>query len=230
MIEIKIVGTGGQGAVLAGKLLADAALESGYETQAFASYGYARRGGTVASYVRISKEKILVHSEIYEPDYIVFMSEDLTKDPKAVADLKEGGTLLINSDQPPEYFASLGNFKIFTVKADTIALEKGLKLPSGIPIINTAVLGAVGRIISVVGIKNLAEAIKKQGIPNPAKNISAAEEAYRELKSQEAVGVTVKLEPKSPCGFWSHTPNIKPRCLPASQFVPLVMQFEKVWL
>jgi 2-oxoacid:acceptor oxidoreductase gamma subunit (pyruvate/2-ketoisovalerate family) len=220
MIEIKIVGTGGQGAVLAGKLLADAALESGYETQAFASYGYARRGGTVASYVRISKEKILVHSEIYEPDYIVFMSEDLTKDPKAVADLKEGGTLLINSDQPPEYFASLGNFKIFTVKADTIALEKGLKLPSGIPIINTAVLGAVGRIISVVGIKNLAEAIKKQGIPNPAKNISAAEEAYRELKSQEAVGVTVKVRAEEPLRILEPYPQYKAKMSPCESICP----------
>jgi len=190
MIEIKLIGTGGQGAVVAGKLLAEAAVEGGYEAQAFASYGYARRGGTVASFVRISKEKIRLHSEIYQPDYIVLMSEDFARNPKAVSDLKEGGTLLINSPYRSENFSSLGNFRILTIDADRVAVDAGLKLPSGMPIINTAILGAVEGMISLVGFHNLAEAIKNVGIPNPEKNVKAAQEAYQMVKSQ-AAGATI---------------------------------------
>jgi len=196
MIEIEFMGTGGQGAVVAGKILSDAAVKAGYAAQAFASYGYARRGGIVASFVRISKEKILVHSEIYEPDYIVLMSEDFGKNPNTVSHLKEYGTVLINSPQPPEKFSSLGNLKMLTVSADRIALDTGLKMPNGMPIVNTAMLGAVEGMISLVGIDNLAKAIKQTKIPKAEENANAAEEAYRIVKSRaaEATLAVVKEE------------------------------------
>ncbi|MGZ3494090.1 MAG: 2-oxoacid:acceptor oxidoreductase family protein, partial [Thermodesulfobacteriota bacterium] len=61
MIEIRIHGTGGQGVVVAAKLLADAAAKSGYKSQCFSAYGVERRGGSVESYVRISDKDIAIH-------------------------------------------------------------------------------------------------------------------------------------------------------------------------
>ncbi|MBI2829736.1 MAG: FAD-dependent oxidoreductase [Chloroflexi bacterium] len=184
MIEIKFVGTGGQGSVVASKLLAHAAVDGGYESQAFASYGYPRRAGMVAGYVRISKEKILLHSEIYEPDYIVLMSDTFASDPRNIAGLKAGGAVIINSAKPPESFSALGNVRILTVNADAIAAEAGVILPSGVPIINTTVLGALEGVMSVVGIDNLAESIRTGGIPAPEKNVKAARKAYLTVRAQ----------------------------------------------
>ena len=64
MIEIEFIGTGGQGSVVAGKLLANAAAKAGFKTQAFAAYGAQRRGGDVESYVRLSEDIIRNHSKI----------------------------------------------------------------------------------------------------------------------------------------------------------------------
>lgn len=184
MIEIEFVGSGGQGAVVAAKLLADAAAKSGYMSQSFASYGALRRGGQVESFVRISKSEVLVHSKMYEADYLVIMDESFVKKPKLALGVKDGGMVLINSSEPPEAFSSLGNFKIVTIDASPIARSRGVLLPNGVPVINTTILGAVVRVISIVNIDHLAEAIREGKIPIPEKNIEAAREAYQEVAGE----------------------------------------------
>jgi pyruvate ferredoxin oxidoreductase gamma subunit len=97
MIQIRVHSIGGQGAVVAAKLLADVAAKSGYKSQCFSSHGGERRGGSVESYVRISDKEIVIHSKLYEPDYIVLMDEKLAKNPETISGLKEGGGVLVNS-------------------------------------------------------------------------------------------------------------------------------------
>lgn len=184
MMEIKLIGSGGQGAVVAGKLLGITASKSGQQTQSFSSFGYSRRGGTTESYVRISEEKIRIHTKMYEHDYLVLMGEELTKDRKVISGLKENGVILINSRHAPEYFSSLGSFGMVTVDADHIALNAGLRLSSGIPIINTAILGAIAGIIPLISIEQLAEAIREVKIPDAEKNVEAAKEAYHRVRLQ----------------------------------------------
>ena len=77
MIEIEFIGTGGQGSVVAGRLLADAAARAGYKTQAFSAYGAQRRGGNVESYVRLSSDTIRNHSKIYGADLVILMDKAL---------------------------------------------------------------------------------------------------------------------------------------------------------
>ncbi len=184
MIEIIFHGTGGQGVVIAAKLLADAAAKSGHQAQSFAAYGGERRGGKVESFLRISEKGITVHSKVYEPDLVIIMNESLAQDPALVSGIKEGGGILINSLEPPESFSSLGKPGIQTIDAYRIATENGVVLPSGLPVVNTTIMGAVAALVPQIEIEKLAEAITEGGIPFPEKNIEAAQEAYHKLKSQ----------------------------------------------
>jgi 2-oxoacid:acceptor oxidoreductase gamma subunit (pyruvate/2-ketoisovalerate family) len=185
MIEIRVHGTGGQGVVVAAKLLADAAAKSGYKSQCFSAYGVERRGGNVESYVRISDKDITIHSKSYEPDYIVLMEETLAKNPQVMAGLKEGGGLLINSSKQPEYFSSMGNYRIVTIDGNAIARKQGLTLATGMPIINTVILGSMVAMIPMVQFDSLSEAIRAGKIPSAEKNVEAAREAYHKTKLQQ---------------------------------------------
>lgn len=178
MIEIELVGIGGQGSVVASKLLADAAVKAGYVSQAFAAYGAQRRGGEVESYIRLAHDKIFSHSKIYGADFTVFMGEELVDITQKRGKLKKGATILINSSKQPGDFPSLSDFKVITIDAKRIAIEKRLTLPSGIPIINTTVLGALWGLLPAVTLDQLIDALKEGKIPGIDRNIEAAREAY----------------------------------------------------
>lgn len=220
MIEIKFVGSGGQGAVVAARVLGVTVSKNGYQTQSFASYGYARRGGTVESYVRISEQEIQIHTKMYEPDYLVLMDEGFAKDPNVVSGLKKGGSILINSARSPEDYSSLGPFKILTVDANQIALDKDLRLTSGMPVINTSMVGAVLRMLSLGGTENLTEALEEAGIPHPERNSEAAKAAYERVilpggataaVPEEAEGASQEYEEPFP-EYQSKMPPCEARC------------------
>ena len=193
-MQIRIHGIGGQGVVVAAKLLADAAVKSGYKSQCFSAYGAERRGGNVESYVRISDKDIVIHSKLYEPDYIVLTEETLTKNLQTILGLKEKGGMLINSSKPPEDFSNLGNYRIATIDGNTIARKQGLVLASGMPIINTVILGAIVAMVPMVKFDSLAEAIRDGKIPSAGKNIEAAKEAYYEVKLQLVGGAVLQAK------------------------------------
>ena len=193
MIEVIFHGTGGQGVVIAAKLLADAAAKSGHRTQSFAAYGGERRGGKVESFLRISEEEMFIHSKVYEPDYVILMSESLAQDPAVLSGARDGAGILINSTKPPQNFPLTGNLEIHTIDANRIAAENGVLLPSGMPVINTSMMGAVAALVKGIGLEELAEAIREGGIPYPEKNIKAAREAYHKLKSQTSGAVAIEI-------------------------------------
>lgn len=76
-IEIRWHGRGGQGAKTAALLLADVAFKTGKYVQGFPEYGPERMGAPITAYNRISSEPIRVHSNIYEPQYVVVVDESL---------------------------------------------------------------------------------------------------------------------------------------------------------
>ena len=65
MIEVRFHGRGGQGAVIASKILAQAVFEDGMFVQAFPSFGVERRGAPVAAFLRVDKGRINLRSNIY---------------------------------------------------------------------------------------------------------------------------------------------------------------------
>ena len=102
MVEIRWHGRGGQGAKTASLLLADAAFYTGKYVQGFPEYGPERMGAPITAYNRICDERFTIHSNIYDPDYVVVMDETLLSTVDVTKGLKEEGAIIINSEKTPE--------------------------------------------------------------------------------------------------------------------------------
>lgn len=141
MTEIRWHGRGGQGAKTASLLLADAAFLSGKFVQSFPEYGPERSGAPITAYNRISDERCTIHSNIYEPDYVVVVDETLLETVDVTAGLKEEGAIVINSERPAaELRPLLHDYKgrVFTVDAGAISRKHlGAYFP------NTPMLAAI---------------------------------------------------------------------------------------
>lgn len=120
--KIIIAGFGGQGIILAGKLLAQTAMRANKEVTFMPSYGAEVRGGTANCMVSISNEKIAC-PVINKPDSLIVMNKASLN--KFASRLKEGGLLIMNSSlihTKPQLDKSI---EIISVPADQIAVELG---------------------------------------------------------------------------------------------------------
>lgn len=148
MTEIRWHGRGGQGAKTACLLLADAAFASGLYVQGFPEYGPERMGAPITAYNRISKTPCTIHSNIYNPDYVVVVDESLLNTVDVTAGLNPEGGIIINSPKAPEELKPLlGGYAgdVYTVDARRISEEcLGRYFP------NTPMLAAVVQVSQVV--------------------------------------------------------------------------------
>jgi pyruvate ferredoxin oxidoreductase gamma subunit len=96
-LEIRWHGRGGQGAKTAALLLADVAFETGKYVQGFPEYGPERMGAPITAYNRISDQVIRLHSNIYEPDYVVVVDETLLESVDVTSGLNPQGAIVVNS-------------------------------------------------------------------------------------------------------------------------------------
>jgi pyruvate ferredoxin oxidoreductase gamma subunit len=141
--EIRWHGRGGQGAITAAKILAQAAHLDGYKGATSApSFGAERRGAPVSASTRILPGPILVVSQIEEPDMVVVLDHTLLRDREVVSGLRAGGWLVVNFGQSPKQLDVEGDFNIATADATGICRELGLMV-AGLIVVNTAMLGAV---------------------------------------------------------------------------------------
>ena len=189
MIEIRIHGRGGQGAVIASQIIAEAAFREDLHVQAFPSFGSERRGAPVAAFVRLDHEPVLVRTEIYEPDGLIVLDQSLIlqKLVDVTQGLKDGAWILINTHHGPEEFTHLGPYTIATVDASRIALEHRLGSLTA-PIVNTSILGAFATLTGLISLDNLGEAIAATVPIKPEANIAAAREAAAAVKTLAAAG------------------------------------------
>ncbi|MCL2199989.1 MAG: 2-oxoacid:acceptor oxidoreductase family protein [Defluviitaleaceae bacterium] len=142
MLEIRWHGRGGQGAKTASLLLADAAFDSGKYVQGFPEYGPERMGAPITAYNRISDERSPLHSNIYEPDYVVVVDVTLLDAVSVTSGLKKEGAIIINTNKSPEELKpKLEGYegKVYTIDASTIAEE----VLGNRSLSNTSMLGAV---------------------------------------------------------------------------------------
>ncbi|NMC58410.1 MAG: pyruvate ferredoxin oxidoreductase subunit gamma [Candidatus Methanofastidiosa archaeon] len=175
MIEIRFHGRGGQGAVVASNILADAAFREGKYVQAFPYFGVERRGAPVTSFTRIDKNPIKIKSQVYTPNYVVVLDPTLMGVTDITSGLEKDGKVLINSDKEPKYYNL--SFKTATVDATTIAIEN--KLGSKIaPIVNTSILGAFAKISKEIMLESIVLAINESDLSKKEDNIKAAKQAY----------------------------------------------------
>lgn len=125
-VEIRWHGRGGQGAKTAALLLADVAFKTGKYVQGFPEYGPERMGAPITAYNRISSEAITVHSNIYEPDYVVVVDESLLESINVTKGLNRAGAVIINSEHSKdELLPMLHGYEgaVYTVNAKEISIK-----------------------------------------------------------------------------------------------------------
>lgn len=126
LIEIRWHGRGGQGAKTASLLLADAAFNTGKYIQGFPEYGPERMGAPITAYNRISNVPITIHSNIYEPDYVVVVDDTLLESVDVTAGLKDTGAIIINTTKDNDYLKKALNGysgNIYKIDARKVSME-----------------------------------------------------------------------------------------------------------
>ena len=147
-VEIRWHGRGGQGAKTAALLLADVAFKTGCCVQGFPEYGPERMGAPITAFNRISDDRIRVHSNIYDPDFVAVVDETLLHSVHVTDGLKEDGALIVNTPKSSkEIRCMLRGYRgrIITVDARRIS-EKTL----GKNFPNTPMLAATAAVTGIM--------------------------------------------------------------------------------
>lgn len=187
LTEIRWHGRGGQGAKTAALLLADVAFNIGKHVQGFPEYGPERMGAPITAYDRISDKPIRVHSNIYEPDFVVVVDETLLHAVNVTAGLKKEGAILINTSADKEELIPLLNGyegKVFTIDARKVCMETlGKYFP------NTPMLAAIVKVSGVIDtevfLQQMEESLKHKFAKKPEVlegNMKALKLALEEVK------------------------------------------------
>lgn len=177
MVEIRFHGRGGQGTVVASKVLADALAKEGNYVQAYPEFGVERRGSPVVAFIRIDSKPIYDKSRIYAPGHVVVVDPTLVEAIDVTEGLKDGGTIIVNTDKKPEELKLPDRFKVVTINATEIAVRHKLGSLAA-PIVNTAIVGAVIKILGLTKLESLKQAIREVIAIKPEDNVLAAAEAY----------------------------------------------------
>jgi len=186
LYEIRWHGRGGQGAITAAKIVAQAAYLEGYRgTTAAPSFGAERRGVPISASTRISPETVMVVSQVEEPDVVVVLDHTLLKYQEVTSGLVREGWLIVNSGRHPKELGIRGDFNIAT--ADATGVCSNLRLVvAGLTVVNTAMLGAYVRATKVVGMASIETVIRERFPENAVDiNIAAIEQTYEITKLEE---------------------------------------------
>jgi pyruvate ferredoxin oxidoreductase gamma subunit len=177
MIEIRLHGRGGAGAVTSAELLAIAAINLGKYAQAFPSFGPERRGAPVVAFCRIADRQIKLRTNINQPDIVLVLDPSLLHIVNVAAGLRQGGMLVINSRHSCQDLRAEFGFtcSIATVDATAIAREA-----TGLPITNVTMLGALLKAREVFPPAALTGPVNKRFGRIAEKNLTAFHRAYAE--------------------------------------------------
>lgn len=187
LIEIRWHGRGGQGAKTASLLLADAAFNTGKYIQGFPEYGPERMGAPITAYNRISDTPITIHSNIYEPDYVVVVDDTLLTSVPVTAGLKKDGAIVINTTKTPEQLKEvLKGYEgaVYTIDARKVSEEAlGKYFP------NTPMLAAIVKVSGIMTdeelLNDMEGSFKHKFAKKPEVidgNMKALEMALKEVK------------------------------------------------
>jgi pyruvate ferredoxin oxidoreductase gamma subunit len=160
--EIRWHGRGGQGAITAAKILAQAAYFEGYQgVTAAPSFGAERRGAPVSASTRIASQTIMVVSQVETPNVVVVLDHTLLKYDEVTSGLAKGGWLIVNSWRHPSELGLGSDFNIATADATRVCSSLGLVV-AGLTVVNTAILGAFICATGAVGMGSIEKAIRER--------------------------------------------------------------------
>ncbi|MCR5469251.1 MAG: 2-oxoacid:acceptor oxidoreductase family protein [Lachnospiraceae bacterium] len=159
LTEIRWHGRGGQGAKTAALLLADVAFAIGKHVQGFPEYGPERMGAPITAYDRISNSEIRVHSNIYEPDFVVVVDDTLLHTVDVTKGLKKDGAILINTEKSKEEILPLlkgYEGEVYTINAKDVSMRTlGKYFP------NTPLLAAVVKVSGLMSEETFLREMEK---------------------------------------------------------------------
>ncbi len=185
MISIRVHGRGGQGVVIASKLLATSLFREGWQVQAFPSFGAERTGAPVAAFLRADHQPIAAHYQVYEPDHVVVLDPVLLQAIDVTAGLRPGGWILVNTSRRPEDLGLPEHCAVGACDATAIALRHGLGTRTN-PIVNTAIVGAFAALTGLVELASVVESIPDLVPVKAEANQAAAREAFEQVLRRPA--------------------------------------------
>jgi len=178
MKELRFHGRGGQGAVLAARMVASAAAIEGKCVASFPMYGFERRGMPVIAFTRFDDEPIREKSQIYTPDCLMVIDPTLMKLPSLFDGLKQGGVLILNSPSPLGNRPSEHMERAGVVNATQIALDEiGRDIP------NTCLIGALAATTGWLKLESVLKGLGEYFTGDILKkNIRNAERGFAEVE------------------------------------------------
>lgn len=172
MLEILIQGRGGQGAQTAGNLLARTFFTEGKYVQSFASYGGARRGTPVNSFLRVDDKPIRLRCSIEQPAAILCFDDSLLQG-QLLNFATRDTVIVVNSRRTVEDFASLGDYNIIPIDGIGIAQKNNMGR-----IVNSALLGAFAGVLHQPSIESLSKVVEESAPVKKQENVAACGDAY----------------------------------------------------
>ena len=177
MLQIRIQGRGGQGAQMAGQILATTFFNAGKFIQSFATYGGARRGAPVSAFLRVDDRPIRMRCDIENPDAILVFDPTLLDE-----NLLQGATdktlLLVNSSRTLTDFSDFNNFRLHIVDGKSIARRNGLGR-----IVNSALIGAFAGLLKAPDIMDLKKVVAEMSPVKIDQNVNSCLEGYELMKN-----------------------------------------------
>src|SRR5512140_407019 len=184
MLQIIIQGRGGQGAQTAGNLLAMTYFAEGRHVQAFASYGGARRGTPVSSFLRVDDKPVRLRCDIERADAILCFDASLLQG-ALLATAHSETLIVVNSARTlSEFRAALPGYRVVPVDGLAISRRQGLGR-----IVNSALLGGLARAVGDPPLAVLQRLLQEQSPKLRDENVAACTEGYRAVEAQLAESV-----------------------------------------
>lgn len=150
--EIRLSGSGGQGIILMGIILAEAAIMNGDNAIQSQSYGPEARGGASKAEVIISKGEI-DFPKVRKPDILLSLTQEAFD--KYIVDIQEGGIIIVDEKVKTSNLEKFKVFQIPIIATSNDVLKKSM-------VANIVALGAFNKITNLVDGKILKEAILKR--------------------------------------------------------------------
>lgn len=122
------------------------------------------------AFTRIDDKQIRLRTQVYEPDYVVVLDPLLPEAVDVASGVKQGGVIVLNSKKAMQF----PHAKTAFIDATSIAMET-----LGVPITNTAMLGAFAKATKLVSLDSIIEVIKRHFKGKLAeKNVAVVRAAY----------------------------------------------------
>ncbi|MGA3115378.1 MAG: 2-oxoacid:acceptor oxidoreductase family protein [Syntrophobacteraceae bacterium] len=161
-IEVRWHGRGGQGAVTAAEILAQAAFYDGYKgVTAAPFFGAERRGAPVIATNRFARDPVRTFSLVTNPSVVVVLDETILRVVDVSAGIQQDGIVLINSRKSPDQFALPSHLRVAVTDATQWATKAGLVI-SGAVLFNTAILGGFSKATGLIGMESIEKALRNR--------------------------------------------------------------------